>query len=187
MVRCISGTNASAGAPRGFEQPCRGAIDRDQIVRRDRRRRHDRPRGRGRRSRTAAGRVSRPASARAPRRRCSPPVIAPHAPSSCSGPRQRVNVCSGCSPKRLTCGSSAASGVAPLTCAIHGPAGMLAGDRRDGAVRDAEQHEVGVPFGDGQRRAASSRAATADPTRPRPTTLHAVMHRGALQPGDLGA
>ena len=32
-----------------------------------------------------------------------------------------MNVCSGWTENRRSCGSSAASGVAPLTCAIHGP------------------------------------------------------------------
>ena len=42
-------------------------------------------------------------------------VTAAHAPSSCSGPRARVNVCSGWSENRRVCGSRAESGVAPLT------------------------------------------------------------------------
>ena len=48
-------------------------------------------------------------------------VTAAKAPSSWSGPRLRVNVCSGCRPKRRACGASAESGVAPLTWATHGP------------------------------------------------------------------
>ena len=69
-------------------------------------------------------RASHEAAAPAPRR--SPPVTAAYAPSSCSGPRPRTNVCSGWRPKRRTCGSSAASGVAPLTCATHGPGSIVA-------------------------------------------------------------
>ena len=47
-------------------------------------------------------------------------------------------------PKRRACGSSAASGVAPLTCAIQGPASDPAGDLGDRAVGDAEQNELGL-------------------------------------------
>ena len=55
-----------------------------------------------------------------------------------------MNVCSGCTLKRRVWGASAASGVAPLTCATHGPGETYAADLADRAVGDAEEHELGV-------------------------------------------
>ena len=74
----------------------------------------------------------------------SSPVTAAHAPSSCSGPRPRTNVCSGWTLKRVVCGASAASGVAPLMCAIHGPGAI---DRATSAMAEsghAQQDELRV-------------------------------------------
>ena len=92
--------------------------------------RSPRPRGR-RRACRRRGRTARSPSVSAsqqPTARASSvsAVTAPQTPSSCSAPRAFENDCSGWRPKRRTCGSSAASGVAPLTCAIHGPTGVAA-------------------------------------------------------------
>ena len=107
-----------------------------------------RPRGRGRapsrRARTAAGRAVS-ASAK-PAARASSLSARDRSPGAVELLRaaRRVNVCSGWRPKRRTCGSSAASGVAPLTWATHGPGSTSLRALRDRAVGDAEQHELGV-------------------------------------------
>src|SRR5436309_2801814 len=48
-------------------------------------------------------------------------VTPPQAPSSCRAPPSFDNVCSGCTEKRSACGSRAARGVAPDTCATRIP------------------------------------------------------------------
>ena len=112
-----------------------------------------------------------PASQRA---RASPSavsaVIPPHAPSSCSGPRDATSVCNGWTLKRVTWGSSAASGVAPLTCASQGPAEI---DRATCAMAPSgtasTMRSARVDSGSSTP-CSARRAATADPARPRPTT-----------------
>ena len=104
-------------------------------------------------------------------------VTAAQAPSSCSAPRARVKVWSGWTLKRRTCGSSAASGVAPLTCAIQGPGSIaratsrIAASGTHSSTRSApivpERHAAFVKPG-GDRR---SHAAAADDS-------HAVEHLG---------
>ena len=141
----ISGTSASGGAPAVLEQARRGAVQRDEVVRRDRGARVvERARAR-RRARTAAARASR--ASQSPRARASSvsAVTAAHAPSSCSGPRARVKVWSGWSEKRRTCGSSAASGVAPLTCATQGPGSIVERDVRDRRVRARREATSSAP------------------------------------------
>ena len=145
IVRRISGSSASGGAPAALEEERGGAMERDDVVRREDRARRGRACARSRRARTAAGRASRRASS--PGGRASRPSRrsrAAQAPSSCSGPRERVNVCSGWTLKRRSCGSSAASGVAPLTCATHGPGVDRRRHVRDRRVRHAEEHELRI-------------------------------------------
>ena len=99
-------------------------------------------------------------------------VSAAQAPSSCSGPRLRVNVWSGWSAKRRSCGSSAASGVAPLTWAIQGPgataraASAIAASGTHSSTRSAlvlahGDAPLGEPGGD-SRADAASRAGDAN-------------------------
>ena len=47
-------------------------------------------------------------------------------------------------PKRRACGSSAASGVAPLTCATHGPGASRIRDLRDRPIGHAQEDELGL-------------------------------------------
>ena len=96
-------------------------------------------------------------------------VTAAKAPSSCSGPRSRVNVCSGWRPKRRRCGSSAASGVAPLTCETQGPGSIAAATSaiaRSGTQRSTSSGSSAPSVRPRSRR----RAARAEPTRPAPIT-----------------
>ena len=138
---------SAARAPRAARPPPRAAsrrraAERDEVVRRDRgarvveRARRSSARSNGRRPSVSAS--------QSPRARASSvsAVTAAHAPSSCSGPRARVSVCSGWTPKRRSCGSSAASGVAPLTCATHGPGSIDRRDLGDRAVGHAEQRRA---------------------------------------------
>ena len=120
--------------------------------------------------------------------RPSPRVTAAQAPSSCSGPRDLENDWSGCMPKRRSCGSSAASGVAPLTCATHGP-GL---DRRARPRRSRGRGRRGGRAPARRRRSAmprsASRALTAEPTRPpAPMTLiRSIIGRAPVPSPDTG-
>ena len=109
------------GHVRRSEQPAGGATERHEVVRRHRGARVvERAMlvGEDERSQPERlGELDRHASAP----RGDSPVTAAQAPSSCSGPRSCVKVCSGCSENRRRCGSSEASGLPPLTCATHGP------------------------------------------------------------------
>ena len=93
------------------------------------------------------------------------PVTAAQAPSSCSAPRSWVNVCSGWSEKRRTCGASAASGVRRSRARPTGPARSRR-DLGDRPVGDAEQEQLGASSRTAMPRSVS-RALTALPTRPR--------------------
>ena len=90
------------------------------MLRRGTRSAHRRP------DRTAVGRGSRratgPPHGPRPTRRTRRPTRRRAVP----GPSAFEKVCRGCSPKRRTCGSSARSGVAPLTWEIQGPSGVSA-------------------------------------------------------------
>ena len=97
----------------------------------------------GERERAQAEGLGEPGrDARAPRR--SRPSRPPRRRRAAPAPRRRVNVCSGCTLKRRVWGASAASGVAPLTCATHGPGATYAADLADRAVGDAEEDELGL-------------------------------------------
>ena len=141
------------GDARGGEQLAGGAAQRDQVVRCDRGARVVERAPVVVERRTAAARAPRRARSRPRAASSVSPVTAAQAPSSCSGPRSCVNVCSGCTEKRRTCGSSAASGVPPLTCATHGPGASRGRDLRDRAVGDAEQDELGAVVAQRRRRA----------------------------------
>ena len=122
IVRRISGSERLRRRAGRLEERRRGAVDRDEEARRERRARvverlrlvgeveRLQPEGLGE---LAGDRARLVGLGRRPRAQ---------APSSCSGPRRRVNVCSGWRLKRRSCGASAASRVAPLTCATQGPA-----------------------------------------------------------------
>ena len=93
-------------------------------------------------------------------------VTAAQAPSSCSAPRRSVNVCSGWTPKRRVCGSRAASGVAPLTCATHGP-GSIPPRRRRSPGRERRPARRPGSSSRARRRARRVALLIALPTRPR--------------------
>src|SRR6188472_1705491 len=97
--------------------------------------------------------------------------MAAQAPSSCSGPRSWVNVCSGWREKRRPCGSSAAKGVPPLTCATQGPGAIV--DATSTITRSGTQRRMSSASPSRSDTPLSARrAATALPTRPRaPMTL----------------
>ena len=107
IVRVISGTSASGGAPAASKSRRRGAVQRHEVVRSDRRAGVVAPAVRRRRGRTDADPSVRASSCPCSRASSLSAVTAAQAPSSCSAPRERVNVCSGCSPNRRVCGSSA--------------------------------------------------------------------------------
>ena len=96
------------------------------------------------------------------------PATAAQAPSSCSGPRSCVNVCSGWSEKRRAWGASAASGVPPLVCATHGPGSIpsaTAAMARSGTHRRTRSPSVGVDLDAALAQSRAHRAPDA-PTRP---------------------
>ena len=103
-------------------------------------------------------------------------VRAAETPSSCSAPRVRVNVCSGCSAKRRVCGASSDRGVAPLVCASHGPGAIrpaTAPISRSGThstTRSAVPISSWRPVTDTGNPRSRRRAVIAVPTRPAPTT-----------------
>ena len=103
----------------------------------------DEARPRPRAERAEAKQVGEVESRRRGRRRLLP-LTAAQAPSSCSGPRWRTKVWSGCRLKRRTCGSSASRVRAPLVWAIHGSDRNRRRDLVDDPVGNAEDDEVGV-------------------------------------------
>src|ERR1700741_92219 len=73
-------------------------------------------------------------------------------------------------PKRRSCGVNADRGVAPLTCATHGPVAIV---RATSPMAPSGTHSNTSSASRSSTRIdrSISRAATADPTRPRPITL----------------
>ena len=168
-----------------LEEQRRGALERDDVVRREHRAGVvERARGVGELERPQAEHLGEPHSLREGVLAVSA-VTAAQAPSSCSGPRARVNVCSGWTLKRRSCGASAASGVAPLTCATHGPGAIAAATSAIAASGTQSRHELRLvcahadaplaqPSGD-------SRADTA-----RPDDVDAVHFGGSSSVADAG-
>ena len=114
------------------------------------------------------------------------PATAAQAPSSCSGPRSCVNVCSGWSEKRRAWGASAASGVPPLVCAIHGPGSMPAATAaiaRSGTQRRTRSPRVGVDL---DAALAQPRAHRAPDAPTRPDDNHSVDQSVLQFPSDTG-
>ena len=167
----MSGSSASGGAPAASSSEPAGRAQRDEVVRGHRCSGVVGGRARRRRARTAAGRGSRRATGRPHVPRPSPPSRRPRRRRAARRRAPSRTICRGCSPKRRTCGSSARSGVAPLTCAIQGPTRRLCRDLGDRAVRDAQEDELRRRARRAGCRARASRALTAEPTRPRAPTI----------------
>ena len=92
----------------------------------------------------AEARASRRATAARSRASAVSAVTAAHAPSSCSGRARRDERLERMHRKRRACGSSAASGVAPETCATHGPGSIAGATSAIARVGHAEQRELAV-------------------------------------------
>src|SRR5205823_2401814 len=99
-----------------------------------------------------------------------PPLIAAQAPSSWAGSPLRSNVCSGWSEKRRSCGSSAASGVAPETCPTQPRPGARHRATSEMAVSGTQMTTTSGSEPSTATPRSRRRAAMAEPTRPEPMT-----------------
>ena len=150
----------------GAEELGRDSVQRDEVVRRDRGARVvERPCVVGELERLEAERLREP-EARLLEPRSVSAVTAAQAPSSCSGPRASVNVCKRMEREAARVRSSAASGVAPETCATQGP-GSSSRPQPRRSPRPGRRGARGrrLPRASATPR-SRRRAETAEPTRP---------------------